>query len=492
MESVRSAAKEKGDKHYFTGKPCKHGHTAPRFTSIGKCMKCARIEAKQQYRAKKGPKVRFSRTWDTPSIIDAFRKVHADRYDYSHVDYVKKKLHVTVVCKKHGPFFITPDNHLHGKGCAKCADEQTGRRCIKSNQTFLAELAAVWGDTFDFSEVKYRGASAKVKVICRDHGPFFQTAWSLARGATGCTKCNHMKSQEEERLFRLLSIFTKAESRDRDLIKPFELDIVLPEHRLAVEYNGMWHHSHFDREDESNKKHKHFAKYKQCQEQGVRLITIFESEWLERRTPILRLLRNAIGKTKGRLQARKCELSKVTAAGARQFYDKYHPQGGAGKGEHYALLWKGKIVACMRFTFGNNDRGKGAAGASWTLSRYATRVTVAGGASRLFQAFVQEHRPKKVKSFSDNRYFEGGMYTQLGFVLEENVRPDYMVWSSKVGLRPKSHYQRRSLPRRLAEHGQQVDFDPKTDTRTEAEVTYAMGAGRIYDCGKKRWVWTSS
>jgi len=34
-------------------------------------------------------------------------------------------------------------------------------------------------------------------------------------------------------------------------------------------------------------------------------------------------------------------------------------------------------------------------------------------------------------------------------------------------------------------------FDPKTDPRTEAEMTYLMGARRIYDCGKKRWVWTA-
>jgi len=148
------------------------------------------------------------------------------------------------------------------------------------------------------------------------------------------------------------------------------------------------------------------------------------------------------------------------------------------------------MVACMRFTLGGNDRGRGAKNREWTLSRYATRLSVAGAASRLFKAFVKEERPESVKSFSDNRLFSGGMYEQLGFELVEDVGPDYQVWSPKIGLRPKPHYQRRVLPKRLEEHGVEESFDPKTDPRTEAQMTYLMGAGRIYDCGKKRWVWT--
>jgi hypothetical protein len=81
------------------------------------------------------------------------------------------------------------------------------------------------------------------------------------------------------------------------------------------------------------------------------------------------------------------------------------------------------------------------------------------------------------------------MYERLGFVLEKELAPDYQVWSPKVGLKPKSKYQRRLIPARLKEHGVDDLFDPKTDPRSESEMTYLMGCGRIYDCGKKRWVW---
>ena len=43
MEIIsRKDAKAQGLKHYFTGKPCKNGHVAQRFTSKGICMECNR------------------------------------------------------------------------------------------------------------------------------------------------------------------------------------------------------------------------------------------------------------------------------------------------------------------------------------------------------------------------------------------------------------------------------------------------------------------
>jgi G:T-mismatch repair DNA endonuclease (very short patch repair protein) len=299
-----------------------------------------------------------------------------------------------------------------------------------------------------------------------------------------------MASRGEDAVAALLAPLTQVVRRDRTVLKPKELDIYLPAAKLAIEYCGEYWHSHGDAADEKAKKLNHAKKYADCKAQGIRLITLWESEWQEHNYAVRRLLRNAVGKSKGKLMARKCELRKVTNAEARVFYDRYHPQGGAGHGEHYALFWKGKMVACMRFVLGANDRGAAAANRTWTLGRYATRVTVAGAASRLFKAFLTEYNPPEVKSFSDNRFFDGGMYAQLGFTLEEDVPPDYTVWHPKLGMSPKPHYQRRQIPKRLAEAGVVDAFDPETDPRTEKEMTYLMGARRLYDCGKKRWKWT--
>lgn len=415
-------------------------------------------------------------------------------YDFSKAVYAGNSKKIEVRCATHGVFYPTPANMLtNGTGCPGCGLDKVRQAADSKRLTteqWVAAARAVHGDKYSYGKSHYVGDKQPITVTCSVHGDFVTRTDGHVRDQNGCPRCAHHLSKAEDTLARFLSIFTKVEQRNRTILKPKELDIYLPEHALAVEYCGMHWHSHKDREDERKNKLRHYEKFKACAEQGIRLITIYETDWKENPRAIKRLLRNAIGKSKGRLMARKCELRKVTNKEAAVFYDRYHPQGGSGHGEHYALFWKGKMVACMRFVLGANDRGAGAANRVWTLGRYATRVNVAGAASRLFKAFVAEHNPPEVKSFSDNRLFGGGMYEKLGFVLEENVAPDYQVWSQKLGLRPKPHYQRRQLQKRLREHGFDETYDHLTDTRTEAEMTYYMGARRIYDCGKKRWLWT--
>jgi hypothetical protein len=454
-------ARKANHRHYFTGKPCKHGHIAKRTTRNGVCVECTAEATRKWFSRHKDKPAEYTRAYRARDPIGVYARekaatkarklAHPEKYYKPPRVYVGKKLPIADV---------------------------------------VARLFEQYGDTYTYVG-GYVGMEAPAMFRCNIHDRNIEALpHNTLRGAIPCPQCNHMKSAPEESIARFLAVFTPVVQRDRTVLKPRELDIYMPEKKLAVEFNGMYHHTHHTFEHEQKNKHNHFNKWKDCQAQGIRLITIYESEWLSTPTIIKRLLRNAIGKSRGRLMARKCELRKVSSKEARPFYEKYHPQGGSGSGEHYALFWKNKMVACMRFVFGANDRGSGAQNAVWTLGRYATRITVAGAASRLFNAFLEDKKPEIVKSFSDNRYFGGGMYEALGFTLEADVPPDYQVWSQKLGFLPKPHYQRRMLQKRLKEHGFNEVFDPQTDPRTEREMTYYMGAGRIFDCGKKRWIWT--
>lgn len=48
-------------------------------------------------------------------------KVHDKTYDYSNVVYNGAYVNVEIVCKRHGVFRQTPNNHLQGNGCPKCS-----------------------------------------------------------------------------------------------------------------------------------------------------------------------------------------------------------------------------------------------------------------------------------------------------------------------------------------------------------------------------------
>jgi len=485
LPTSRAEAAATGSKHYFTGKPCARGHVAPRFTSIGACSECSRENTMRVYSHKTARRRAYS---DLQGFIAAAVDVHAGRYRYDAAVYAGAHTKIAISCPTHGVFYQTPTNHIQGRGCPRCKHEAFGLRSRTEKADFVRRAQLVWGERWDYSETEYTGARSLLNIRCPVHGVFQQTQSNHLSGKIGCTRCNHTKSRGEDAVAALLETYTSIERRNNTILKPRELDIYMPDAKMAVEYCGDYWHSHGDAESERKNRLKHYEKYKACSALGIRLLTVYESEWLTRGYALRRLLRNAIGKARGRLMARKCELGKPTNAEAKAFYERYHPQGGDGMGEHYGLFWKDKLVACMRFTFGANDRGS-TTKRVWTLTRYATRITVAGAASRLFKAFLTEHQPLEVKSFSDNRYFEGGMYAQLGFALEEESGPDYQVWSPRLGLRPKTHYQRRNLPKRLQEHGASDTFDPETDPRTEAEMTFLMGCRRLYDCGKKRWVW---
>jgi Zn finger protein HypA/HybF involved in hydrogenase expression len=423
--------------------------------------------------------------------VKRFVSVHGNLFDYSRVNYQGYKIPIEILCKEHGSFFQTPDNHYRGKqGCPKCKGTRIRASKQLKNIEFVKRAKDLFGDRFSYTEKQFLNMlTDKVKITCPEHGPFFQSPVNHLSKKIGCRKCANTKSTKEEELANYLSIFSPLIQRDRKLLYPKELDVYIPTKNIALEYCGMYWHSCKTPEENRKNKNNHYQKYVEALQKGVRVLTIFETEWEERNHQVKRLLRNLVGKSRGKVMARKCKITKVSHVEAFQFFEKYHIQGGAGSGEYYGLTWKDKLVACMRFTFGSNDRGAAAKSASWTLSRYATRIQVVGGASRLFSAFLKEHQPREVKSFSDNRYFDGDMYQKLGFTLEKELPPDYSIWSPKIGLKPKSQYQRRLIPTRLKDHGIEDNFNPETDPRTEMEMTFLMKCGRVYDCGKKRWVW---
>lgn len=53
-------------------------------------------------------------------ILEQFKQVHGDRYDYSKVEYVSKNTQVCIICKEHGEFWQRPSGHLRGQGCPIC------------------------------------------------------------------------------------------------------------------------------------------------------------------------------------------------------------------------------------------------------------------------------------------------------------------------------------------------------------------------------------
>ena len=131
-------------------------------------------------------------------FIQKARKVHGNKYDYSLVEYRSNKIKVKIICPKHGIFEQTPNSHLKGRGCRKCALEEQSKRQTMTKEQFIRKAKKVHGDKYDYSLVNYKGSHSKVKIICPKHGIFEQLAYMHLQGS-GCPKCAIEKIKESLR-----------------------------------------------------------------------------------------------------------------------------------------------------------------------------------------------------------------------------------------------------------------------------------------------------
>lgn len=58
---------------------------------------------------------------DREDIINEFNIIHNFKYDYSLIKDEKIMEKAPIICKKHGSFMQTINNHIHGSGCPKCS-----------------------------------------------------------------------------------------------------------------------------------------------------------------------------------------------------------------------------------------------------------------------------------------------------------------------------------------------------------------------------------
>lgn len=116
---------------------------------------------------------------------------------------------------------------------------------------------------------------------------------------------------------------------DRSIINPLELDIYIPNKKVAIECNGIYWHSSKVIQDSKY----HYNKSKLCEEKGIRLIHIFEYEWYnERQQPILKnIIKNALGINEHKLYARKLDIEIRTSASMRDFFNHNNIQGFRGR-----------------------------------------------------------------------------------------------------------------------------------------------------------------
>lgn len=126
----------------------------------------------------------------TKEVVETFKKIYGDNYDYSATIYKGSLVKFKVLCKIHGEFETIYNNMVKGWACPGCTNY---RKTLE--QSFIIKAREVHGDEYDYSKVVYMNCNKKIEIICKTHGSFFQQPRIHTNGA-GCQKCERFTTSK--------------------------------------------------------------------------------------------------------------------------------------------------------------------------------------------------------------------------------------------------------------------------------------------------------
>lgn len=417
----------------------------------------------------------------------AFLKRAEKKIDYEILgEYKNSRTKILVrhkVCGKE--FYTIPYNFLKTtEGCPYCSSSAISKSRTWTHEKFL-EAVGERADEYEFL-TDYVDAHTKIKIRHCCGNEFEMTPDSFLRGGR-CRACKY--STGEGKIYRFIKHTVPSEeviqSERTILPNRSEIDIYLPERKIGIEYDGLMYHTveHF-LSDKRRKWTKAKAQGRQewktneCERRGIRLIHIFEDEWLEHQDIVEDKLRAILRVPMKRYYARKLELRTVSRDVADAFYEANHIQGKTNVSVSIGLYDGDSLVALQSFLPYTRRKSDNV----WELVRYATRlgVRVVGGFSKCLKWFERNYSPNEVVSFADRRWSDpfSNVYEKNGFAKDGKVPRSY--WYVKA---PKRFHKFGFRKSRIKSKYPEI-YSPD---KTEVQMAKEIGLQKIYDCGLIRY-----
>ncbi len=273
---------------------------------------------------------------------------------------------------------------------------------------------------------------------------------------------SHSSKDEQDLVKFIKSIYSdEIIENDRSIIFPKELDIYIPNKKVAIEFDGLYWHS---TEHQKNKNY-HLDKTVMCEEKGIRLIHIFEDEWKCKKDIVKSIISSSLGIYKEKIFARKYEIKKIDDYTFRKFCNDNHIQGECNSSDRLGLFYNGELVQCVGFGKSRFIRNE------TELLRMVTKLNtqVIGGFSKLMK-----HYNKECISYVDRRLFNGNDYLSSGFEKILINKPNY-YYTKKFERFYRMNFTKKNIAKKFPK-----EFD---ESLTEEQNMKKLGYYHIYDCG---------
>ena len=419
---------------------------------------------------------------DRNEIIERLKKIHNNKYDYSKSDFKKSKDKICIICPEHGEFWQELHKHMCGQGCPECGNKKKNEDKKITFNTFVEKANKMHNGYYQYKEQVIDNAHDKIEIICPKHGMFVQNIYDHLDGH-GCPKCGFNASKAEDEIYDFINNglnVTDIQQRCKNIIPKYEIDLYFSSYGIGIEYNGLlWHSEKFGKD-----KNYHLSKLNECNKKGIKLIQIFEDEYVYHKEIVLSKIRHLFNKDNNlqKVYARKCIVQEITKTEAENFLNTNHIQGYVPSSIYLGAFYNNKLVGVM--TFRKEDKTNN----NWELNRFATDITLhcIGLGGKLFNYFIKNYSPSQIKSFADRRWTldkDDNLYLKLGFKLDKILKPDYSYVTKKGKREHKFNFRKELMIKRFPEFNLTMDM-------SENAMANTIGMYKIWDCGKFRYVWS--
>lgn len=364
-------------------------------------------------------------------------------------------------------------------GYAPCSCSELERSQETRAKSYLARIPTLIDiNRYDILEYPHRLTDG-MKIRCKKCGE--ETVVRMNNGRLNtlnhnsllCKHCENFNgtSKAEKDIVEFIRTIAPGENiveNDRIVLNPKELDIYIPERKLAFEYDGL--HWHCDKDGDAKK---HLRKTLDCEARGIHLVHLFENEWKEKQDIVKSRIRNLLGSYDKTIYARACSVKEVPSRESLEFQWKNHIQGGVNSKVNLGLYYEDELVSLMTFSKPRFSKKY-----EWELVRFCNKLNhhIPGAASRLLKHFERTYHPKSIVSYADRRWSmksESTLYNKLGFSLVSESSSNY--WYVKGGeLFNRIQFQKHKL------EGLLDKFDK---SKSEWQNMQDNGYDRIFDCG---------
>lgn len=275
---------------------------------------------------------------------------------------------------------------------------------------------------------EYKGGYEKYRFKCKKCGYVFEKLYYQFTHGFHCKKCGPTRSKAQSEIFEFIQLICPNSNigiDDRNIIYPKELDIIVKDKNIAIEYNGLYWHS----ESFGFDKGIHLEKTLLAKEKGIRLIQIFEDEWLQKQDIVKsRLLSIFDLHQLTRIHGRECEIKEIEPVVKNKFLKENHLQGKDSSNIKLGAFFNDELVAVMTFSHGSISKGGNPSNRKkWELNRFCSKCfyRIPGVVGKLLSYFQRNWDYEEIYSYADRRWSTGGLYRSLGFKEIGKSSPNY-------------------------------------------------------------------